>query len=73
MLFLSTKLLLRCMFPMDNLCLPLVALISVVAAVTVSSISSLTLWHAHLGHASSSRIQHLAFRGLLGSMSMEKF
>ena len=73
MLFLSTKLLLRRMFPVDNLCLSLVAPVSVVAAVAVSSISSLALWHAHLDHASSSRVQHLASRGLLGSTSMENF
>ena len=34
------------MFPVDNLCLPLVAPISVAAVATISSISSLTLWHA---------------------------
>ena len=41
------------MFPMDNLCLPLVAPVSVAAAAVVSSIPSLALWHARLGHASS--------------------
>ena len=41
-------------FLVDNLCLPLVAPVSVVAATTVSSIPSLALWHARLGHASSS-------------------
>ena len=51
------------MFPVDNLRLPLVAPISVVAAAAVSSIPSLALWHAQLGHVSSSRIQQLAFRG----------
>ena len=40
----------RRMFPMDNLCLPLVALVSVAAAATDSSIPSLALWHARLGH-----------------------
>ena len=34
------------MFPMDNLRLPLVAPISVVAATAVSSTPSLALWHA---------------------------
>ena len=58
------------MFPMDNLRLPLVAPVSVAV---VSSIPSLTLWHARLGHASSSRVQQLASRGLLGSMSTENF
>ena len=59
------------MFPMDNLHLPPVAPVFVVAA--VSSIPSLAVWHAQLGHASSSRVQHLAFRGLLGSVSRENF
>ena len=64
------------MFPMDNLRLPLVALVFVaVAAVAaaVSSIPSLALWHARLGHASSSRVQQLTSRGLLGSVSTENF
>ena len=61
------------MFPMDNLRLPLVAPISVAAAAAVSSIPSLALWHAYLGHASSSRVQQLASRGLLGSVSTENF
>ena len=55
------------MFPMDNLCLPLVA----VAA--VSSILSLAFWHAPLGHASSFWVQHLDSRGLLDSVSTENF
>ena len=55
------------MFPMDNLCLPLVA----VAA--VSSILSLAFWHSQLGHASSSWVQHLDSRGLLDSVSTENF
>ena len=42
------------MFLMDNFRLPLVALVSVTVAAAVFSISSLTLWHAQLGHASSS-------------------
>ena len=61
------------MFPMDNLRLPLVALISVATAAAVSSIPSLALWHARLGHTSSSRVQQLVFRGLLGSVSTENF
>ena len=61
------------MFLMDNLRFPLVAHVSIAAAATVSSIPSLTLWHARLGHASSSRVQQLAFRGLLGSVSTENF
>ena len=47
----------------------LVALVSVAAAATVSSIPFLALWHARLGHASSSQIQQLASRGLLGLVS----
>ena len=62
------------MISMDNLCLPPIAVVSVVvAAAAVSSISSLTLWHSWLSHTSSSRIQHLTSRGLLGSVSIENF
>ena len=61
------------MFPMDNLRLPLVAPVFVVVAAVVSSIPSLTLWHARLGHASFSRVQQLASRGLLVSVSTENF
>ena len=61
------------MFPVNNLRLPLVALVSIAAAATVSSIPSLALWHARLGYASSSQIQQLASRGLLGSVSTENF
>ena len=61
------------MFPVDNLRLPLVAPVSVAAAATASSIPSLALWHARLGHASSSWVQQLASRGLLGSVSTKKF
>ena len=57
------------MFPMDNLRLRLVAPVSVAAATTVSSIPSPALWHARLGHVSSSQVQQLAFTGLLGSVS----
>ena len=60
-------------FPVDNLRLPLVAHVSVAAAAAVSSIPSLALWHARLGYASSSRVQQLASRGLLGSVSTENF
>ena len=62
-----------CMFPVNNLYLPLVAPVSVTVVVIVSSIPSLALWHARLGHASSSRIQQLTSRGLLGSVSIENF
>uniref|UniRef100_A0A7N2LS35 Integrase catalytic domain-containing protein n=1 Tax=Quercus lobata TaxID=97700 RepID=A0A7N2LS35_QUELO len=61
------------MFHVDNLHLPLVAPVSVAAATVVSSVPSLALWHARLGHASSPRVQQLASRGLLGSVSTENF
>ena len=51
----------------------LVALVSVVAAATVSSIPFLALWHARLGHASSSQVQQLASKGLLGLVSTKNF
>ena len=54
------------MFPMDNLRLPLVTSVSVAAAATISSNPSLALWHARLGHTSSSRVQQLVSRSLLG-------
>ena len=60
-------------FPVDNLCLQLVAHVSVASAVAISSIPSLALWHARLSHASSSRVQHLDSRVLLGSVSTENF
>ena len=62
-----------CMFPVDNFRLPLVAPISVAAAAAISSVPSLALWHARLGHASSSQVQQLASRGLLGSVSTKIF
>ena len=61
------------MFLVDNLRLPLVAPVSVVVTVVVSSIPFLALWHACLGHSSSSRVQQLVSRGLLGSVSAENF
>ena len=61
------------MFPVDNLRLSLIAPVSIAAAAAVPSIPSLALWHARLGHASSSRVQQLASRGLLGSVSTENF
>ena len=60
------------MFPMDNLHLPPVAPVSVAAAV-VSSLPSLALWHSRLGHASSSQVQQLASRGMLGFVSKDNF
>ena len=63
-----------CMFLVVNLCLPPVAFVFVAVITTaVSSIPSLVLWHARLGHASYSRVQHLASRGLLDSMFTENF
>nr|XP_023916369.1 rust resistance kinase Lr10-like [Quercus suber] len=62
------------MFPMDNLHLPHVAPVSVAAAAAaVSSLPSLALWHSRLGHASSTGVQQLAFKGLLGSVSKDNF
>ena len=62
-----------CMFPMDNLHLPLVAPAFVFAATVISFIPSLALWHAWFGHTSFSRVQQLASRGLLGSVSTKNF
>ena len=43
------------MFPVDNLRLPIVAPVSIaIANAAVSYIPPLTLWHARLGHTSSS-------------------
>ena len=62
------------MFPVDNLRLPPVTPISIVAAAAaVSSLPSLAFWHSRLGHASSSRVQQLTSKGLLGSMSKDNF
>ena len=58
---------------MDNIRLPLVSPVSVAAAAAISSVPSLTLWHTRFGHASSSQVQQLASRGLLGSVSTENF
>ena len=51
----------------------LVAPVSIAAAATVSSIPFLALWHARLGYASSSQVQQLASRGLLGLVSTKNF
>ena len=61
------------MFPVNNLRLPLVAPISVAVAAAISFIPSLALWHARLSHASSSQVQHLVSRGLLGLVSTKNF
>ena len=61
-------------FFVDNLHLLPIAPISVAAtAAAVSSLPSFTLWHSRLGHAPSSRVQHLASKGLLGSVSKDNF
>ena len=56
---------------MDNFHLPPVAPVFVTAP--VSAIPSFVVEYARLGHASSSRVQHLTSRGLLGSMSAKNF
>ena len=62
------------MFLVNNLHLPPVALVFVAVAIaTVSSLPSLALWHSCLGHASSSRVQQLVSRGLLGSVFKDNF
>ena len=62
------------MFPVDNLHLPPVAPISITAAAAaVSSLPCLALWHSRLCHALSSRVQQLASKGFLGSMSKDNF
>ena len=43
------------------------------AATAISSVPSLALWHARLGHASSSWVQQLTSRDLLGSVSTKNF
>ena len=58
---------------MDNLRLPLVAPIFVAIAAVISYVPSLALWHARLGHASSSWVQQLTSRDLLGSVSTKNF
>ena len=59
------------MFLVDNPHLPPIAHVSVVAM--VSSINSLSLWHARLSHVSSFRVKHLDSGGLLGLASKENF
>ena len=62
------------MFSVDNLHLPPITPVSVATATAVvSSLPSLALWHSRLGHASSSWVQQLAFKGLLGSVSKDNF
>ena len=60
------------MFLVDNLHLPPVAPVSVAtAAAAVSSLPSLTLRHSRLGHAPSSQVQQLTFKGLLGCVQRQ--
>ena len=62
------------MFLVKNLHLPPVAPMSVTAATAaVSSLPSPALWHSCLGHAPSSRVQQLAFKSMLGSVSKDNF
>ena len=62
------------MFLVKNLHLPPVAPVTVTtAAAAVSSLPSPALWHSCLGHAPSSRVQQLAFKGMLGSVSKDNF
>ena len=62
------------MFPMDNLHLPHVTPVSVVAvAVVVSSLPYFALWYSRLDHAPSSQVQQLASKGFLGSVSKDNF
>uniref|UniRef100_A0A2N9EGE2 Reverse transcriptase Ty1/copia-type domain-containing protein n=1 Tax=Fagus sylvatica TaxID=28930 RepID=A0A2N9EGE2_FAGSY len=41
-------------------------------SVATSSLPSLSLWHSRLGHASSSRVQQLVSRGLLGTSQQNR-
>jgi transposase InsO family protein len=56
------------LFEISSLRLPVTG----VSAATSSS-PSLSLWHSRLGHASSSRVQQLVSRGLLGPVSKDNF
>ena len=48
-------------------------LLTISVSTTTSSSPSLSLWHSQLGHASSSRVQRLVSRGLLGLVSKDNF
>ena len=58
------------LFELSSLHLPTtsVSAIVLVSAAAPSSLPSLALWHSRLGHASTSRVQFLASKGLLGSV-----
>jgi transposase InsO family protein len=57
------------MFKLSSLHLPTTS----VSAAVSSSPPPLALWHSRLGHASASRVQLLASKGLLGSVSNNSF
>jgi transposase InsO family protein len=57
------------MFELSSLRLPTTS----ISAAASSSSPSLALWHSRLGHASASRVQLLASKGLLGSVSSNSF
>jgi hypothetical protein len=56
------------LFEISSLCLPVTGV-----STTTSSSPPLSLWHSRLGHVSSSRIQQLVSRGLLGPVSKDNF
>uniref|UniRef100_A0A2N9ICW1 Integrase catalytic domain-containing protein n=1 Tax=Fagus sylvatica TaxID=28930 RepID=A0A2N9ICW1_FAGSY len=56
------------LFEISSLCLPATGV-----SVATSSSPSLSLWHSRLGHASSSRVQQLVSKGLLGPVSKDNF
>jgi hypothetical protein len=58
----------RCLFEISSLCLPTIGV-----SATTSSSPSLSLWHSRLRHASSSRVQQLVSKGLLGPVSKDNF
>ena len=59
----------RQLFKLTSLHLPF----SSVSVPVIAAFASIKLWHSHLGHVSLSRIQTLASRGLLGSVSSSPF
>ena len=56
------------LFEISNLRLPVIGV-----STATSSSPSLSLWHSQLGHASSSWVQQLVFRGLLGPVFKDNF
>jgi hypothetical protein len=57
------------MYKLSSLHLPTISISTAASSLS----SSLALWHSRLGHASTSRVQLLATKGLLGSMSNSPF